>query len=112
MKGHSFVSLSLAAALAWTATGCKVFEKSKVRSLESDDWMRDGVDRFYLAVAPQGIPMEGAKTGAQVGQEVLFGIGCFGEPKERNALVDVPPDPCGGGPTGTAACARACLHHP
>ncbi|MCA2960026.1 MAG: hypothetical protein IOD12_07225 [Silvanigrellales bacterium] len=98
MRCQNFVALSAAFAVAWTTAGCKL-NSSGVRALESDDWLRDGVDRFYLAVAPQGISMEGATSDAQVGQEMLFGIGCFGEPKERNALVDVPPDACGNGPT-------------
>lgn len=109
MRCQNFVALTALVAVAWTSTGCK-FNSSGVRALESDDWLRRGVDRFYLAVAPQGIPMEGTTSGAQVGQEMLFGIGCFGEPKDRSAVVDVPPDACGKGPTKLPLNERTFVH--
>lgn len=101
----------LTALLLATSTGCKFLGMSKVKALESDDWFRDGVDRFYLAVAPQDLAMPGSVTDAKVGQELLFGIGCYGEPKQRDAVVPVAPDACGQGPDRLPLNERYLVNH-
>lgn len=71
--------------------GCK-WQKSKVNALESDDWMRNGMDRFYFVTVQTSEPLEGSQK--TVGSDMLYGVGCFGESKDRAALVDAPVSMC------------------
>ena len=87
----SFVSFSKKLAcvlsLVLISASCKK-SNSAQKAAESDDWFRNGVDRFYFAMAPQEMSQEGSQ--AKVGQNMLWGIGCKGEPKDPAALVDAP----------------------
>jgi hypothetical protein len=78
-----FVSLLSAVLLP----SCKLANSSN-KAAESDDWLRKGTDRFYFATAPQAVAQEGSE--AKVGQNMIWGIGCKGENKDPNSLVDVP----------------------
>lgn len=67
--------------------------KSNFKSISSDDWFRNGVDRFYLATLPSKLLHQGATT-VRVGQDILVGVGCFGEPKEPATPVDIADPGC------------------
>lgn len=71
--------------------GCT--EKSKLKSISSDDWFRNGVDRFYLATVPSSVLHQASRT-VRVGQDVLVGVGCFGEAKEPSELTSVNEQSC------------------
>lgn len=68
-------------------------DKSKLRSISSNDWFRNGVDRFYLATLPTSVMHQGSSS-VRVGQDVLVGLGCFGESKDPAALVTVSEQSC------------------
>jgi hypothetical protein len=72
-------------------SGCT--RSSGVKSIRSDDWFRSGVDRFYLATIPADI-RSAENPRVNVGQEILVGVGCFGEPREAASLVSVPSSSC------------------
>jgi hypothetical protein len=102
--------LFLATALTVTGvSGCKK-TLSREKALESDDWFRDGVDRFYFATVSTATLQEGTTVGARVGQNMLVGIGCYGEPKDPATLVDVPKDACGQGESRMPLNARTMWH--
>ena len=89
-------AVSFLAMSAWAlASGCQL-NKSKVKALQSKDWNRNGVDRFYLAVGTTGAALEGSKD-LTAGQEMIFGLGCFGESKDPRALSWVKDSSCPGG---------------
>ncbi|NBW83355.1 hypothetical protein EBR21_16525, partial [bacterium] len=73
--------------------GCT--QNSKVKSISSDDWFRNGVDRFYLATVPSGIMLKESQN-VVVGQDVLVGVGCFGEAKDPKTPVLVSVPSCSG----------------
>ena len=77
------------------ASGCRL-SKSKVKALQSKDWNRNGVDRFYLAVGTTSAALEGSKD-LTAGQDMIFGVGCFGESKDPRALSWVKDTSCPGG---------------
>jgi hypothetical protein len=68
-------------------------QKSKVKTISSDDWFRNGVDRFYLATLPTQ-QMYPENSGISVGQDMLVGIGCFAEPKDPATRVAIPSPSC------------------
>ena len=86
-------------------------KRSRVNALESNDWFRDGVDRFYLAVGTQNVRQAGSVTGARVGENMLFGLGCFGEPKQPDTVVNVFPDSCNKGPAKMPLNERYKINH-
>lgn len=69
--------------------------KSQVKTISSDDWFRNGVDRLYLATVPTGLAMRESRS-VVVGQDVLVGVGCFGEPKDPRTPVAVTAPSCAG----------------
>ncbi|NBX16489.1 MAG: hypothetical protein EBR09_03895 [Proteobacteria bacterium] len=80
--------LIASASLHW---GCT--RNSGVKSIRSDDWFRSGVDRFYLATVP--VPYRSAENPrVYIGQEILVGVGCFGEPRNPAAQVTIPDEKC------------------
>lgn len=87
------VKFSVFVITALMSAGCTQF--SRVKSISSDDWFRSGVDRFYLAT----LPVELSSTEnprVRVGQEILVGVGCFGEPKDPATRVNVQTSVCSG----------------
>jgi hypothetical protein len=74
-----------------TTYGCT--EKSKVKTISSNDWFRNGVDRFYLATAPSPLKLPESAS-VRVGQDILVGVGCFGEPKDPASKVMVESPSC------------------
>jgi hypothetical protein len=69
--------------------------KSSIKTISSDDWFRNGVDRFYLATVPSQVRYPKAKT-VKVGQDALIGLGCFGESKKHDDLVTLQDKSCAG----------------
>lgn len=103
--------LACAALSAWGvfALSCKRNDEhlSKQKSLESKDWFKGRPDRFYLAMLNTGQAMPGGDAALSLdagapsaskplmrGEEVLVGIGCFGEDKNWRAAD--PKDPSRG----------------
>ncbi|MBM3381359.1 MAG: hypothetical protein FJY29_02855 [Betaproteobacteria bacterium] len=80
--------------LGFMLGGCT--QKSGIKSISSDDWFRKGVDRFYLATVPSSRLHQGAST-VKVGQDLLVGVGCFGEAKEPATLAPVMQQSCSSG---------------
>jgi hypothetical protein len=76
------------------SSACKLGSNSKPRALESNDWFKDGKDRFYLASLRTNENLEGSVNKLKLGSEMIFGVGCFGEPKDISSFVEVPPGPC------------------
>ena len=60
--------------------------KARFKTIEDESWFKDGVDRFYLAYADQGNFIDSSPQ--RLGWEILMGVGCYGEPKNRDTLVD------------------------
>lgn len=58
-------------------------------ALSSDDWFKDGVDRFYLAHLDSGGLIE-PDYDYTYGDRFFFGIGCYGEHEDPEALTEVP----------------------
>lgn len=67
--------------------------KSSVKTISSNDWFRNGVDRFYLATVPSKVRYPNAQT-VKVGQDALVGLGCFGESKKYDEIVSVEDKAC------------------
>lgn len=81
------------AAIAFLSESCMM--KSSVKTISSNDWFRNGVDRFYLATVPSSVRYPKAQT-VRVGQDALIGLGCFGESKNQNETVTVQGKSCAG----------------
>jgi hypothetical protein len=64
-------------------------QDSSAKALSSNDWFKDGVDRFYLAHLASGSFID-SQYDVRYGEQFLLGIGCYGEPKDPEALTDVP----------------------
>jgi hypothetical protein len=90
--GRAVASIFLSVTV-FAVFGCT--QKSKVKTISSDDWFRNGVDRLYLATVPSGVTLKESQSVA-VGQDVLVGVGCFGEPKDPASLVQVSAPSCSG----------------
>lgn len=86
-----YCMLLLTPAVSAGLGGCTQF--SKVKTIRSDDWFRQGVDRFYLATVPSNIPLP-ENSSVKVGQDILVGLGCFGEPKDPSTPVTVSSSEC------------------
>ncbi len=71
--------------------GCT--RSSGVKSIRSDDWFRSGVDRFYLATLPTNLKTTDNPS-LRIGQEILVGVGCFGEPRDPATRVTVQDASC------------------
>lgn len=94
MRFRGFGSVLSAFVLSMTVLGgCT--QKSKVKTISSDDWFRQGVDRFYLATIPTGLKLPDSRS-VNVGQDILVGVGCFGEPKDPATPVEIDALSCAG----------------
>jgi hypothetical protein len=104
----------LGLALALSACACESFQTGDPREenafLESNDWFRTGVDRFYLAYAATREPLPGGTRGEQHGNQYLFGLGCHGEPADLETEVTVPEHADGTGSRQVRLYERAALH--
>jgi hypothetical protein len=65
---------------------------SNQKALESNDWFKGGVDRFYLAYLSEGEKIHPGFL-QRYGEQFFFGIGCYGEIADSKALLSVPVAP-------------------
>ena len=82
---------------------------SNEKVLSSNDWYKNGVDRFYLAYMDSGETMD-ENFPYKFGEQFLLGIGCFGEPEDKEALVEVPVAPGSSEKISIPLNARTMLH--
>lgn len=62
---------------------------SETKALSSNDWFKNGVDRFYLAKVSSTLKIS-EDHDATYGDRFFIGIGCYGEDKDPQKLVEVP----------------------
>lgn len=87
-KTVGFILSAGASALLAIGCGTDAENSSDVKALSSNDWFKDGVDRFYLAyVDSNETILEGYSE--TYGQRIFLGLGCYGEPEDPNTLVRV-----------------------
>lgn len=79
------------ASVTVATTSCMM--KSSVKTISSNDWFRNGVDRFYLATVPSRVLYPRTQT-VRVGQDALIGLGCFGESKKQDEMATVKDTSC------------------
>lgn len=61
---------------------------SDITAMESNDWFKDGVDRFYLAhLSNEKLILEGYPQ--TQGEKYFFGVGCYGEPADPTSKIKV-----------------------
>ncbi len=65
---------------------------SSQKSLEGDDYFKDGKERFYFAYLSSNEKLEGNEE--TLGHDMLFGLGCYGEAENQGAIIDVPESSC------------------
>ena len=63
-------------------------EDSSIDALSSNDWFKDGVDRFYLAHLETQTKLD-SDYDYTTGDHYTFGVGCYGEPSNPKELVEV-----------------------
>lgn len=93
-KVRAYLLASCCAAGLLLAQACQL--KSSVKTISSDDWFRTGVDRFYLATVPTSIRYPNAQT-VKLGQDVIVGLGCFGESKKPDEPIAISDTSCASG---------------
>ena len=106
------VGMMLVLALSMFTSSClkkKSTADSTGKALSSNDWFKDGVDRFYLAHKAAGSFIS-ANFDVRYGEQFLMGIGCYGEPKDPEAYVEVPVDSLGAVMTTKKLNERKFLH--
>lgn len=81
---------------------------SKQKSLESDDYFKDGKDRFYFAHLSTQEKLEG--NDEILGHDMLFGVGCVGEDHNQGAIIDVPESSCSSKTKKMSLNARTMMH--
>ena len=91
-KGSALFTLCMSVStVAFLLQSCLL--KSSIKTISSDDWFRNGVDRFYLATVPSSLLYPKAQT-VRVGQDTLIGLGCFGESKKHDESVTIQDKGC------------------
>lgn len=90
-QGHPFLLITVGLIAVILNSGCT--ERSILKSIGSNDWFRRGVDRFYLATVPTTVLQQSSQS-IKVGQDLLVGVGCFGEPKDPASLVTTSEQTC------------------
>ena len=58
---------------------------SEQKALESNDWFKSGVDRFYLAMIKKNDRLM-YDYDIRWGEHVYVGIGCYGEPSDQRSF--------------------------
>lgn len=91
MRMTSSLAMSVLLIMAASTQACT--EKSKVKAISSNDLFRTGVDRFYLATVPSSLKVP-ESANVSVGQDILVGVGCFGEPKDPASLTMIDSPAC------------------
>ena len=88
---QSLVLIASMAAMIFVGCSSEVSDlrESDPKALQSKDWFRKGVDRFYLAYAESTNQISEKYPFALAGQNYLFGIGCYGEPKDPYSEIEV-----------------------
>jgi hypothetical protein len=82
-----FKNLTLLTIALFISSGCGP-KSSDPHAMESNDWFKNGVDRFYLAHSSTGKKiLDGYEQ--KHGEKYFFGIGCFGEDKNPDAVTYV-----------------------
>ena len=70
-------------------SGCRTdVDVSSPKVLSSNDWLKEGVDRFYLAwVKTDAFIAPGQQE--LYGQQFFFGVGCYGEAQDGSKVISV-----------------------
>lgn len=108
----TLVGMILIFTLSMLTSSClkkKSTTDSTGKALSSNDWFKDGVDRFYLAHKAAGSFIS-ANFDVRYGEQFLMGIGCYGEPQDPEAYVEVPVDTLGSVMTTKKLNERKFLH--
>ena len=94
MIRDNFISFYIAAiAMLFMACGDQLAtQHSKTKALSSNDWFKDGVDRFYLAYMDTETRISSGHP-EKYGHQFFFGVGCYGESPDPKALLSVPVAP-------------------